>query len=94
MYWLGNRINRIIRFSLLEKAVWVLCLFCVSSQSFEVGLVLGLFFWIPDSLRKVLTNFETLSQSDGLVGKPDQPVHWVQFSGIEVWVLCFVCVGS
>ena len=33
------------------------------------------FFWIPDSLRKVLTNFESLSQSAELVGKPDQPVH-------------------
>ena len=32
--------------------------------------------------------FESLSQPAELVGKPDQPVHWVQFSGMEVWVLC------
>ena len=47
----------------------------VGSQSFRVGFVLHLFFWIPDSLRKVLTNFESLSQQDELVGKPDQLVH-------------------
>ena len=46
-----------------------------SSQSFEVGFVLCLFFWISDSLRKVLKNFEILSQPAELVGKPDQPVH-------------------
>ena len=33
------------------------------------------FFWIPDSLRKVLTNFEILSQSVELIGKPDHLVH-------------------
>ena len=44
---------------------------CVGSQSFGVGFVLRLFFWIPDSLRKVLTNFESLSQPTELVGKPD-----------------------
>ena len=35
----------------------------------------SVFFWIPDSLKKVLTNLESLSQPDELVGKPDQPVH-------------------
>ena len=48
---------------------------CVSSQSFGVGFVLRLFCWIPDSFRKVLRNFERLSQPAELVGKPDQPVH-------------------
>ena len=67
----------------------VLCLVCVSSQSFELGFVLGLFFWIPDSQWKVLTDFESLSQPSELIGKPDHSVHWVQFSGMEVWVLCF-----
>ena len=47
----------------------------VGSQSFEVGFVLHLFFWIPDSLRKILKNFEILSQPAELVGKPDQPIH-------------------
>ena len=48
---------------------------CVGSQSFRVIFVLRLFCWIPDSLRKVLKNFESLSQPDELVGKPDHPVH-------------------
>ena len=48
---------------------------CVGSQSFGVEFVLHLFFWIPDSLRKVLTNFESLSQLVQLIGKPDHPVH-------------------
>ena len=48
---------------------------CVGSQSFGVRFVLHLFFWIPDSLRKVMTSFESLSQPDDLVGKSDQPVH-------------------
>ena len=48
---------------------------CVGSQSFGVGFVIHLIFWISDSLIKVLTNFESLSKPDELVGKPDQPVH-------------------
>ena len=27
------------------------------------------------------------------LGKPNQPVHLVQFSGTAVWVVWFVCVG-
>ena len=45
-------------------------------------------------MRKVLKSFEIFSQPDGPVGKPNQLVHWVIFSGIAVWVLFFVCVGS
>ena len=48
---------------------------CVSSQSFGVGFVLRLFFWITDSLWKVLKNFDSLSQPDEWVGKPNQLVH-------------------
>ena len=59
----------------LRTRVRTLGTVCVGSQSFGVVFVLRLFFWIPDSLRKVLTNFESLSQPDELVGKPDQPVH-------------------
>ena len=59
----------------LRTRVRTLGIVCVGSQSFKVGFVLRLFFWIPDSLRKVLKNFESLSQLDELVGKPDQPVH-------------------
>ena len=74
--------------------VWVFGTVFVGSQSFGVGFLLDLFFWIPESQRKVLINFESLSQPAELVGKLDQLFHWVQFSGMEVWVLCFVCVGS
>ena len=42
------------------------------------------FFWIPNSVRKVLTNFEVFSQPDGSFGKPNQPVHWVLFAGTVV----------
>ena len=52
------------------------------------------FFWIYDFVSKVLKNFEIFSQPAGPVGKPNQPVHWVIFSGTAVWVLCFICVGS
>ena len=48
---------------------------CVGSKSSGVGFVLRLFFWIPDSLMKVLKSFKSLSQPSGLVGKPDHPVH-------------------
>ena len=69
---------------------------CVGSQSFGVGFVLRLFFfWILDSLRKVMTNFESLYQPDELVGKPDQPVHRIQFVGTTVLSLApFVSVLS
>ena len=69
MNCLGNQISRLTEFSLLEHQV------CVGSQSFGVGFVLRLFFWILDSLRKVLKNFESLSRPAKLVGKPDHPVH-------------------
>ena len=55
--------------------VRILGTICVGSQSFRVGFVLRLFFWILESLRNVLKNFESLSQSVELVGKPNQPVH-------------------
>ena len=59
----------------LRTRVRTLGTVCVGSQSFGVRFVLRLFFWISDSLRKVLKNFETLSQPAQLVGKPDQPIH-------------------
>ena len=45
-------------------------------------------------MRKVLTSFEIFSQPTGLVGKPNPPVHWVRFSEMALWVLCFVYIGS
>ena len=59
----------------LRTSVRSLGTVCVGSQSFEVGFVLRLFFSIPDSLRKVLKNFESLSQLSEFVGKPNQLVH-------------------
>ena len=44
-------------------------------------------------MRKVKKCFEIFSQPDGPVGKQNQPIYWVMFAGIEVWVLFFVCVG-
>ena len=59
----------------LRTRVRTLDTVCVGSQSFGVVFVLFLFSCIPDSLRKVLTNFESLSQPEGLVGKQNHPVH-------------------
>ena len=59
----------------LRTRVKTLGTVCVGSQSFGVGFVLLLFFWISDSLRKVLKIFKSLSQPVGLVGKPNHPVH-------------------
>ena len=59
----------------LRTSVRSLGIVCVGSQSFGVGFVLSLFFWIPESLRKVLKNFESLSQPAELVGKPNQSIH-------------------
>ena len=75
-------------------AVWVFGTVCVGSQSFGVGFVLRFFFWIPDSLRKVLKNFESLSQPSELVRKLNHPVHLIKFVGTTVWVFGTVCVGS
>ena len=65
-------------------AVWVVCFVCVGSWSFGVEIALCLSFWIPDFIRIVLNFFEIFSQSSGLIGKPNQPVHWVSFSGTAV----------
>ena len=75
-------------------AVWVLCFVCVGSWSLGVGIVLHLFLWIPDSVRRVLKFFEIFYQPDEPFGKKNQPVHWVMFVGRAVWVLFFVYVGS
>ena len=45
-------------------------------------------------MRKVTTSFEIFSQPAGLVGKPNQPIHWFMFVGTSVLVLWFVFVGS
>ena len=65
-------------------AVWVVSVICVGSWSFGVGIALCLSFWIPDFIRMVLKVFGIFSQSSGLIGKQNQPVHWVRFSGTAV----------
>ena len=68
MNWLGNQINRFTEFSLLKQrsAPFVLVL----SHS-KLVFYLVCFFVFFDSLRKVLTNSESLSQPAELVGTPD-----------------------
>ena len=83
-----------MKFSFFRKAVWVVCFVCVGSWPFGVGIELHLYLSIHDFVRKVMTSFEIFSQPTRLVGKPNQPVHWVRFSGTAVWVVFFVCVGS
>ena len=78
----------------LQTCVRVVCIVCVGSWSFIVRIALRLSCWIPEFVRKVLKSFEIFSQPSSQVGKPNQPVHWVQFAGTAVWVLFFVCVGS
>ena len=68
-------------------AIWVFCFVCVGSWLFEVRITLCLSFWIPDSMRKVLKNFQIFSQPSRPVGKLNHPVHWVQVSEMVVWVL-------
>ena len=65
-------------------AVWVVCFVCVGSWSFGVEIAFCLSFWIPDFIRMVLNFFEIFFQSSGLIGKLNQPVHWVSFSGTTV----------
>ena len=71
MNWLGNQINRFTEFSLLEQQFGSLVPFVSVLSHSESVFYSVYFFWISDSLRKVLKNFESLSQPDELVRKPD-----------------------
>ena len=68
--------------------VWVLSFVCIGSWSFGVGIALRLSCWISEFVRKVMENFEIFSPPAREVEKPNQPVHWVQFARMAVWVLC------
>ena len=46
-----------------------------SVTAVRVLVILRLFFWIPDSMRKILKNFENFSQPAEPVGELDKPVH-------------------
>ena len=77
--------------------VRILGIVCVSSQSFGVRIVLHLFCWIPNSMRKILKKIENYFQPAVPVGKPAESigksVHYVLFSE-TVRVLDIVCVSS
>ena len=91
---LGNQTNRFIGFCLPEQQFGYFALFVSDLSYLESELHSVYFFWIPDSVSKVLKSFEIFSQPAGPVGKLNQPLHWVLFVGTAVWVLCFVCVES
>ena len=71
MDWFENQIIRFIQIRFSGKAVCVVFVVLVGSHSSELRINHRLFFYIPNSFRKVLTNFESLSQPAGLVDKPD-----------------------
>ena len=52
----------------------------------ELKLSFVSFFWILDSVRKILKNFENFSQPAESVRKPDQLVHWVKFFETTAWL--------
>ena len=94
MDWLGNQTSRFIGFYLPEQWFGYFALFVSILFHSDLELHSVFFFWIPESLRKVLKFFEIFSQPCGPFGKLNQSVHWVMFAGTAVWVLLFVCVGS
>ena len=71
MDWFENQINRFIQIRFSGKAVCVVFVVLVGSHSSKLRINHRLFFYIPNSFRKVLKTFEILSQPDELVGKPD-----------------------
>ena len=59
------------RFNSFCWAVWVVWFILVGSHSSELRIDHRLSCSIPESFREFVTNFESLSQWYGLVGKPD-----------------------
>ena len=71
MDWFENQIIQFIQIRFSGKAVCVVFVVLVGSNSSELRINHSLFFYIPNSFRKVLKNFEILSQPAELVDKPD-----------------------
>ena len=67
MDWFENQIIRFIQIRFSGKAVCVIFVVLVGSHSSELRINHRLFFYIHKSFRKVLKNFEILSQPDELV---------------------------
>ena len=70
MDWLENQISRFFQIRFSAKAVCVVWLVLVGSHSSELRINHRLFFWIYESLRNCMTNFESLYQPSELVEKP------------------------
>ena len=67
MSWFENQIIRFIQIRFSGKAICVVFFVLVGSHSSELRINHRLFFYISNFLRKVLKNFEILSQPDELV---------------------------
>ena len=67
MDWFENQIIRFIQIRFSGKAVCVVFVVLVGSHSSELRINHRLFFYITNSFRKVLKNFEILSQPADLV---------------------------
>ena len=67
MDWFENQIIRLIQIRFSGNAVCVVFVVLVGSHSSELRINHHLFFYIPNSFRKVLKNFESHSQPAELV---------------------------
>ena len=67
MDWFENQIIRFIQIRFSGKAVCVVFVVLAGSHSSELRINHRLFFYITNSFRKVLKNFEILSQPADLV---------------------------
>ena len=75
MDWLDNQIIQFIWIRFSGKEVCVVFFVLVGSHSSEMRIDHRLFFLIPESFRKFMENFRSLSQRFGLVGKQVHSVH-------------------
>ena len=62
---LGNQTNRFIGLCLPKQQFGYFALFVSNLGHSESKLHSICFFWIPDSVRKVIKSFEIFSQPDG-----------------------------
>ena len=74
MNQLENWINRFIKLCFQEQQLRHSASFVSILSHSESELYSVCFFWITNSVRKILKNFESCSRSDELVGKPDYSV--------------------
>ena len=77
---LENRTIQFIGVCLPEQQFWYFSLLVLILTHSESELHSVYCFFIPDYVRKVVINFENISQPTEPVEKPDQPILWVKFS--------------